>query len=184
LPLEIKDLDFHFENSPTRIVANRNHSEIKLAGITIGPLQEGNEYELHYWIAQELVKAGIAHFREDDCLDAAKLYKIQWRERVQIAGQISELPADFYPKLRRFVANLKEEIAKQPEKIQEYEKARYLTWDIINSRLKKIVALSSGPTQTEEVLKKFTGEERLVYEQVSKIINLWKRQIAELKREG
>jgi hypothetical protein len=184
LPLEIKDLDFRFENSQARIVANRNHPEIKLAGITVGPLQEGSEYELNYWIAHELVKAGIAHFREDDRLDAAKLYKIQWRERVQIAGQISELPENFYPKLRRYIADLKEEISKQPEKIQEYEKARYLMWDIINSRLKKIVALSSGPAQTEEVLKKFTGEERLVYEQVSKFINQWKRQIAEQKREG
>jgi len=184
LPLEIKDLDFRFENSPTRIVANRNHPEIKLAGITVGPLQEGNEYELHYWIAHELVKAGIAHFREDDYLDAARLYKIQWRERVQIAGQISEPPEDFYPKLRRFVANLKEDLAKQPEKIQEYEKARYLMRDIINSRLKKIVTLSSGPVQTEEVLKKFTGEERLVYEQVSKILSQWKKQITEQKCEG
>jgi hypothetical protein len=184
LPLEIKDLDFRFENSPTRIVANRNHPEIKLAGITVGPLQEGNEYELYYWIAHELVKSGVAHFREDDRLDATKLYKIQWRERVQIAGQISELPEDFYPKLRRYVANLKEDLVKAPEKIQEYEKARYLMWDIINSRLKKIVTLSSGPTQTEEVLKKFTAEERLVYEQFSKILALWKKQITEQKNEG
>ncbi len=184
MPFEIKDLDLLFENSPARIIANRNHPEIKLAGMTIGPLQEGNEYEFHFWVASELVKAGIAHFREEDCLDASKLYKIQWRERVQIAGQISDLPEDFYPKLRRFVANLKEDIAKQPEKIQEYEKARYLMWDIINSRLKKIVALSSGPAQTEEVLKKFTAEERLIYEQLSKIINQWRKQIAEQKREG
>ena len=184
MPLGIKDLDFRFENSPARIIANRNHPEIKLAGLSVGPLQEGNEYELNYWIANELVKAGIAHFREDDCLVAAKLYKIQWRERVQIAGQISELPDDFYPRLRRFVATLKEEVSKQPEKIQEYEKARYLMWDIINSRLKKIITLSSGPTQTAEVLKKFTSEERLIYEQIHKIINQWRKQIAEPKNEG
>jgi hypothetical protein len=57
MPLEIKDLDFRFENSPTRIVANRNHPEIKLAGITVGPLQEGNEYEVHNWIAYGLAGA-------------------------------------------------------------------------------------------------------------------------------
>ena len=184
MPLEIRDLDFRFNNSLTRIVANRNYPEIKLAGMSAGPFEEGNEYEVYYWVAQELVKSGIAHFREDDSLDAAKLYKIQWKERVQAAGQISELQEDFYPRLRRYISGLREEIAKQPEKVQEYEKARQLAWDIVNSRLKKIVSLSSGPVQTEEVLKKVTSEERLVYLQLTKTVQDWRKHIIEYQSEG
>jgi DNA replication initiation complex subunit (GINS family) len=149
----------------------------------VGPFEEGNEYELYFWIAQQFVEQGIAHFREEDSLDAAKLYKVVWKERVQIAGQISELPEDFYPKLRRYLANIKEEIAKQPEKVQEYEKAKHLARDIVNSRLKKIVALSSGPAQTDQVLKKFTSEEKFIYQQLGKIINEWKAQILEYEGE-
>jgi hypothetical protein len=184
MPLEIKDLDFRFENSLVRIVANRNNPEIKLAGFSVGPFEEGNEYEVHHWVAVELVKNGIAHFREEDCLDAGKLYKIQWKERVQVAGQISELVEDFYPQLRRYIADIKEGIPKNPEKIQEYDKIRQLSWDIVNSRLKKIVMLSSGPLQTDQVLKKVTGEERLIYEQLGKIIQEWKKQIIEYQNEG
>jgi hypothetical protein len=184
MPMKIKNLDFCFENLLVKIVANRNYPEIQLAGLSAGPFEEGNEYEVHYWIAQELVESGIVHFREDDCLDATKLYKIQWKERVQIAGQISELAEDFYPKLRRYLANIKAEITKHPEKVQEYEKATHLSWDIVNSRLKKIVALSSGPLQTEQTLKKFTSEERFIYEQLSKIINEWKAQIIGLEGEN
>jgi len=184
MPMKIKNLDFCFENLLVKIVANRNYPEIQLAGLSAGPFEEGNEYEVHYWIAQELAESGVAHFREDDCLDATKLYKIQWTERVQIAGQISELTEDFYPKLRRYLANIKEEIAKHPEKVQEYEKAKHLAWDIVNSRLKKIVALSSGPPQTEQILKKFTSEEKLIYEQLSKIINDWKAQIIDFEGEN
>jgi hypothetical protein len=184
MPLKIKNLDFRFENSLVRIVADRNYPEIKSAGLSVGPFEEGNEYEVYHWIAQELAEFGIAHFREEDCLDATKLYKIQWKERVQVAGQISELPEDFYPKLRRYLANIKEEIAKQPEKVREYEKATHLSWDIVNSRLKKIIALSAGPTQTDQVLKKFTREERLIYEQLGKIITKWKAQILEYEEEG
>src|SRR4030042_4808384 len=103
MPLKLKNLDFRFENSLVKIIANRNNPEIKLAGLSIGPFQEGNEYEVYYWIAHELAETGIAHFREDDILDATKLYKIQWKERVQAAGQIAELPEDFYPKLRRYL---------------------------------------------------------------------------------
>jgi len=181
--MKIKTLDFCFENLLVTIVANRNYPEIQLAGLSAGPFEEGNEYEVHYWIAQELAESGIVHFREDDCLDATKLYKIQWKERVQIAGQISELKEDFYPKLRRYLANIKAEIAKHPEKAQEYEKAKHLAWDIVNSRLKKIIALSSGPVQTGQIKKKFTCEERFIYEQLGKIINEWKAQILDFEGE-
>jgi len=184
MPMKIKNLDFCFENLLVKIVANRNYPEIQLAGLSLGPFEEGNEYEVHYWIAQELVETGIAHFREDDCLDATKLYKIQWKERVQIAGQISELAEDFYPKLRRYLASIKKDIAKHPEKAQEFEKAKQSAWDIVNSRLKKIVALSSGPPQTEQILKKFTSEERFIYEQLNKIINEWKAQILDFEGEN
>jgi hypothetical protein len=184
MPLKIKNLDFRFENSLAKIIAERNYPEIKLAGLSIGPLEEGNEYEVYYWIAQELAESGIAHFREDGCLDATKLYKVQWKERVQIAGQISELTEDFYPKLRRYLANIKRDLTTQPEKAQEYEKAKHLACDIVNSRLKKIVALSAGPAQTDQVLRKFTSEERLIYEQLGKIISEWRTQILEYEGEG
>jgi hypothetical protein len=184
MPLKLKNLDFRFENSLVKVIANRNHPEIKLAGLTIGPLTEGNEYEVYYWIAQDLAKAGIAHFREDDILDATKLYKVQWKERVQAAGQISELSEDFYPKLRRYLATAKQEITKQPEKMQEYEKAKTLARDIVNSRLKKIVALSSGPTQGEQFTKKLTAEEKLIYQQLGKIITQWRNQIITYEKEG
>ena len=92
-------LDFCFENSLVRVVANRNCPEIKLAGLTVGPFDEGNEYEVYFWVAKDLAHAGMVHFREDDMLDSTKLFKVQWKEGVQIPGQIIDLPDDFYPKL-------------------------------------------------------------------------------------
>ena len=179
--LTIRNLDFSFENSLVKIVSNRNCPEIKLAGLNVGPFEEGNEYETQYWIARELVKSGIARFREEELLDAAKLYKIQWKERVQTTRQISKLPEDFYPKLRRYLVELKQEIAKKPEKMREYEKVGQLTQDIINSRLKKIVSLASAPAQTEQILRKFAREERFLYEEVYKLVSEWRTQILKNK---
>ncbi|MDH5459676.1 MAG: hypothetical protein OEY95_00020 [Candidatus Bathyarchaeota archaeon] len=178
----IENLDFSFEHSPVKIIANRNCPEIKLAGLKVGPFEEGNEYEVQYWIALELEKHGIARFREEERLDATKLYKIQWKERVQTAGQISKLPENFYPKLRRYLAELKEEIIKKPEKMREYEKVRHLTRDIISSRLKKIVSLASAPAQTEQILKNFTSEERFLYKRLYKLINEWRTQTLEFEK--
>ncbi len=175
--MKITDLDFSFENSLVKIVANRNCPEIKLAGLKAGPFEEGDEYEVQYWIARELVKFGIARFREEGILDSAKLSKIQWKERVQTARQTVKLPENFYPKLRRYLMELKDEIAKKPEKMREYEKVGHLTQDIINSRLKKIVSLTSAPAQRNQILKNFTREERFLYEEIHKLISEWRTQI-------
>ncbi|MEM2117435.1 MAG: hypothetical protein QW386_00250 [Candidatus Bathyarchaeia archaeon] len=181
LSTKIESLDFKFEHSSVKVIANRNCPEIKLAGLTVGPFEEGNEYEIQHWIASELEKTGIVRFREQERLDANKLYKIQWTERVQTAGQISKLPENFYPELRRYLTQLKAEIAKNPEKTREYEKTRQLTQDIVNARLKKIVSLASSPTRTEHMLKNFTGEERFLYEQLYMRIQEWRTQILECK---
>lgn len=175
---KISTLDFCYENSLVKIIANRNCPEIKLAGLSVGPFDEGNEYEVYFWVAKELATAGLVHFREDDALDSTKLYKVQWKEGVQIPGQISELPEDFYPKVRRYLRFLKEE-ATQPDKITEYQKTQHLAKDVVNSRLKKIVALSSAPSQSDQVLKKLSNEEQILYEQLVKLISEWKGKILE-----
>ena len=177
---KIKKLDFCFENLLVKVIANLDYPQIKLAGLSVGPFKEGNEYEVHYWIARELVKSSIAHFIVD-ALDSSKLYKIKWRERNQIAGQISKLPDGFYPKLRRYLIKSKEELILHPEKNREYNKAKDLAWDIINLRLKKIVTLSSGPNQTAFLIKKLTQEERFIYYELGRIINDWKEHILTLE---
>ncbi|MGD6807744.1 MAG: hypothetical protein ACQCN4_12400 [Candidatus Bathyarchaeia archaeon] len=162
-----------------KIVANRNCPEIKLAGLTVGPFDEGNEYEVYFWVAKNLAAAAMVHFREDEMLDGTKLNKVQWKEVSAIPGQISEIPENFYPKLRRYLGELKEQAtqSQQSEKFQEYDRGKHLARDIVNSRMKKIVALASGPGQSEQVLNKLTKEEKIVFEQLVKIISEWKGRI-------
>jgi hypothetical protein len=179
LAAKISTLDFCYENSMVKIVANRNCPEIKLAGLTVGPFDEGNEYEVYFWVAKDLATAGMVHFRESDILDFPKLFKQQWIGGIQTPDQISALPDNFYPKLRRFLSDLKEQASKQSERYQEYDRAKQLARDIVNSRLKKVVALSSAPAQSDQILKKLTSEEKIVYEQLVKIISEWKTGILE-----
>ena len=178
----IRDADFTFENTPIKIIVNRNCPEIELAGLKVGPFQEGREYEVRFWIARELEKAGIARFREEELLDLVKLNKIHWKERVQSTQQISSLTEDFYPRLRHYLADLKRDAIKKPEKMGDYEKARSLSRDIINLRLKKIVSLASAPAQTDQILNNLTREERVVYKVLYETISEWRNEI--LKRKG
>ncbi|MFC1486416.1 hypothetical protein ACFLRN_01845 [Thermoproteota archaeon] len=179
----IRDADFVFENTVIKIVANRDSPEIDLPGIKVGPFKEGKEYEVRYWIATELKKAGIAHIRMNDPLDLMMLNKIQWKERVQTSQRVTSIPEEFYPKLRRFLKDLNEQAIKKPEKRSDSEKAKNLSMDILRMRLKKIVSLaSSGRDQTGQILRSLTKEEKYVYDCLHKIINEWQNEI--LKPQG
>jgi hypothetical protein len=174
-PLTVEDLDFNFENTPVKMIANRRSPEIKVAGETIGQLEEGNEFQVKYWIALELSKSGVARFHVDEKLDLVTLHKLYWRETIQSGKQISMLPENFYPKLRRYLEELKE--STDPSKAQDYEKATRLAHDIINCRLRKIVGLASGPAQTEDILGNLTGEERIFYNHLFEIVSDWRSKI-------
>lgn len=162
---------------------NRNCPEIDLVGIKVGPFEEGKEYEVKFWIAEELEKTGIATFNEESQLDSVKLYKLHWKESVQPTSQIAPLTEDFYPKLRRYLVSLKRDCIKKPEKMKEYEKATRISHDIINCRMKKIVSLSSAPAQTNQILNNLTNEERTLYECLYSIISSWRSEILKAKGE-
>jgi len=178
----IRDADFVFENTPIKIVANRNSPEIDLPGVKIGPFKEGKEYEVRFWIAQELKKSGIAHIREEEPLDSKMLNKIQWKEGFQAAQRVTALPENFYPKLRRYLEELNEEAIKRPEARAHYEKTKKLADDITRTRLKKIVSLASSPAQTRQILGNLTEEELTLYNYLYNIIDKWRNRI--LKTRG
>jgi hypothetical protein len=180
----IKDADFIYENTPVKIVANRNSPKIDLPGSTIGPFKEGQEYEVRLWVANELKKAGIARIRMDDPMDLMVLNKIQWKERVQTSQKVTSVPDDFYPKLRRYLEELNEEAIKKPEKRNDYEKAMNLSDDIARMRLKKIVSLasSSSKTQTSQILRGLTNEEKSIYSHLHTIISQWRNEILKSQR--
>lgn len=172
----IKYSDFIFENDSVTIIAIRSVPKIELVGFSIGPFEEGHEYEVRLWVARELEKDGMVKIREH-MLDATKLYKIQWTERIQAVGQLSSLPEDFYPRLRRLIDELKVASKASLDKMREYEYVRNLSRDIVNCRLRKIVSLASLPMQESQFLKNLTIEERELYEQIRRIISKWRSQI-------
>ena len=178
----VKDVDFVFQNMPIKIVANRDSPKIDLPGVEVGPFKKGKEYEVRFWIAQELRKAGIAHLRMDEPLDLMILNKIHWKESVQASQKVMSLPQHFYPKLRRYLEELNEKAFKTVEYRNDYEKARKLSDDIVRTRLKKIVSLASSPAQTRQFLVNLTKEELALYDYLYYQISKWRTEI--LKKQG
>jgi hypothetical protein len=180
---QMNDVDFGFENSPVRIIINRNMQEIQLVGLKVGPFEEGKEYEVQWWIAVELEKAGVARVREEELLDLKKLDKILWKEKVQQTRQVSHVEEDFYPRLRRFLFSLKSRANNTPEKGAEYRKAIGVAHDIVNMRLHKIVSLASSPEQNTQILKDLAKEERMLFDRLYRSISEWKTNILKVADE-
>jgi hypothetical protein len=177
--ISVEDADFIFENRPLTVVANRNEAEIELAGLSVGPFEEGKEYEVRFWVAQELQRAGIVRFREEDTLDVVKLHKTHWKERVQPSNKVSPLPEEFYPRLRRYLVYLENASSNNSERMRDYEKSLRISRDVVNCRVKKIVSLASSPPLTAQRLQSLTPEERTLYHRLHRIISEWRRKILE-----
>ncbi len=175
--VSVEDADFVFENSLVKVIANRNEAQIELAGLRVGPFDEGREYEIRFWVAQELEKVDIVRFREEDVLDVVKLHKTHWTERVQPTNKVSALSEEFYPRLRRYLVYLKNASQNNGEKLKEYEKATQISLDVVNCRVKKIVSLASCPPLTAQALQSLTPEERALYHRLHQIIGEWRSQI-------
>jgi len=182
LSLTIEDADLEFQNSMVKIVALGSLQELRVAETTVGPLEEGKEYEVRYWIALELVKAGYARFYEDVPMTFLSLNKVHWREtRLQTGRQISPLPESFYPKLRRYLEELRRKAASDASVAGEYSQASRLARDIVSCRLKKIVNLATY-SQAESILRPLSREERDIFESVGAMVSEWESKI--LKTEG
>jgi len=178
--LTIEDVELLFENSKARMVAKRSCPEIEIAGEKIGAFEEGDEFQARVWVGSVLSELGLADFQDEDQLNLVGLHKVFWKEGIQNGKRLSMLPEFFYPKLRRFLSDLKKKSHDDPSLVVEYGKARRLAQDVLNCRLKKIVGLAAAPAQTGDILESMTPEERDLYDQMSRVIRNWESKIVKI----
>jgi hypothetical protein len=175
----VADVDFDFQNLPVRIVLTREIPFSHPATEQLQSIKVGQEGEVPYWVADELVRGGFAKYREEDVLDLAKLSKTHWKETIPSSTQLPSLEADFYCMLRRLLIRLKVEGNQDTSKLREYEKADNLSRDIINCRLRKIASFAAAPGPSSDLLKNMTSEEQALYKRLRSAIGEWKSSILE-----
>jgi len=175
----IADVDFDFQNLPVRIVLTREIPFSHPATERLRSAKVGQEVELPHWIAEELVAADFAKYREEDLMDLARLSKTHWKETIPSSTQLPSLQPAFYCVLRRFLAKLRAEGKQDPSKLREYERAENLSRDVISCRLRKIASFAAGPGSSTDLLKNMTLEEQALYKRLSATISEWKASILE-----
>jgi hypothetical protein len=177
LSVTIEDVDLEFQNTIVKIVALSNLQELRIVDTTVGPLEEGKEYEMRFWIASELVEAGYARFSDDISMALSSLTQIHWREtRLQTGQRISPLPAFFYPKLRHYLNELKQKTVSDPSMAETYRQAARLAQDVVSCRLKKIVNLAPH-ARAESLVQSLSDEERTLFMTIRAMVSEWQSRI-------
>jgi len=175
--MTVDDIDFDFENSQIRIVLTRDIPDLPPKLSRMLSVRIGQEVEVPYWTARELVQLGYAKFREEDVLNYNSLSKIHWRETIPASRQLPALQANFYCLLRRHMADLRELSKQDQVKLRELERTENLVRDIVNCRIRKIVSLAASPTPSEELIQGLTYEERTLYTLLNQTIVEWKTKL-------
>ena len=175
--MSVEDVDFDFENTQTRVVLTREVPDTSPKMSKLSSTRVGQEIEVPYWTAKELVQLGYARFREEDVLNYNSLSKIHWRETIPASRQLPALQGNFYCLLRRHVAELKELSKQDQVRLRELERTETLVRDIVNCRIRKIVSLAASPTPSEELMQGLTFEERILYSILNKTIAEWKSKL-------
>jgi len=175
--MSVEDIDFDFENSQIRIVVTRELPESVPRMGKLSSAKVGQEVEVPYWAARELVHNGYARFREEDTLNYSSLSKIHWRETIPSSRQLPSLQGNFYCLLRRHLGDLRDSSRQDPAKLRELEKTENLARDIVNCRIRKIDSLAASPMPSEEIIKALTHEERVLYSILNRTIEEWKAKL-------
>jgi hypothetical protein len=175
--MSVEDVDFDFENSQTRVILTREVPETSSKMAKFSSARVGQEIDVPYWTAKELVQLGYARFREEDVLNYNSISKIHWRETIPASRQLPALQGNFYCLLRRHLAELRELSRQDQVKLRELERTETLVRDVVNCRIRKIVSLAASPTPTEDLLQGLTYEERILYGILNKTIGEWKSKL-------
>jgi hypothetical protein len=175
--MTVDDIDFDFENMQMRVMLTREIPDTSPKFAKLSSTKVGQEVEIPYWSARELVLLGYAKFRDEDVLNYNALSKIHWRETIPASRQLPALQTNFYCVLRRHLSDLRQQSKQDQVKLRELERSESLVRDIVNCRVRKIVSIAASPTPTEEILQGMTSEERVLYTGLNRTIEEWKAKL-------
>lgn len=186
LLLGLKNLRREYMWSNVKVIVLKDHEDIVLPGTTI-QLRRGTEIAIPRWISKILEEKGIVEVK-DTQMNINELGRYSFLEvhSQTTSSTLQKLPIDFYQRLRDYLENLRENIARKPspELIDEYRKARSYVYDILRVRLSRILALVQVGTETSEIreeLGKLTPEELILYKTIRKLLEDWQKEVIGLE---
>lgn len=172
--------------SNVKAVVLKDHDDIVLPDTTI-QLRRGTEIVIPRWVSKILEGEGIVEVK-DTQMNINELGRYSFLEvhSRSTTSTLQKLPIDFYQRLKDYLVELRENIAKKPspELIDEYRKARSYVYDILRIRLNRILSLvqiSAEASEIREELEKLTPEELILYKSIRRLLEDWQKEVVGLE---
>ena len=176
--MNVRDFIFEWRNHPERIKLIKECAVLEIPNDEkIGPFKEGDEVKLPYWQAKILVKQKYAKFIDLKPIQTGDLHKILYRELPN--PQLTPIDPNFYVKIHDNLLQLTEQNKKTPDLLvlEKIKKMKSLLRDVVSRRFYKLLRIAAtAGSETSEMLKNCSNEEKELYKSLKKILNNWEAQ--------
>jgi hypothetical protein len=160
--------------SPVRVMVKSSLDTLEVGDVEIPKMKAGEAAELPRWVAEELAELNVAEIQEEPF--EGEIFKALTREKMLGAPQLSPLQANFFLRMRRRLATIKEGAATGKYRREDYEKLKDSCYDLIGRRLSKLLSMSSSAS-LQTVGEKITPEERVFFTMSRSFSDEWKRAL-------
>jgi hypothetical protein len=156
----------------TKVKLKSSLENVEAGDYSIGSLSQGETAELPRWVSEELVSLGLAEGSEEPF--EVEIFKALSKEKMMGPLQLSVLPEDFYPRMRRRVENLRVASREGRVRREEFEKLRAVCYDLVGMRLSKLLSISSSSTKASDLGEKLAPEEKSFFSEAQGMSHDWK----------
>jgi hypothetical protein len=156
----------------TRAKMRSSVENLDIGDFHVDRLSEGETVDLPRWVADELIGQGMAESAET--LFESEIFGALSREKMMGPLQLSGLPPDFYVRMRRRLAALKVAVAEGKSRMEDFEKLRAVSYDLVGMRLSKLLSLSSSSATASSLAEKLTPEEAAFFAISQSLSKEWK----------
>ena len=178
LEQRLEALKLLYLNSEVRVLVLRDHPRINIPGLET-ELKRGSEITLPRWVAKYLEEQGIVEIKEQKLTlkDIGRIAFLETRYISKPPSEMLSLPDNFYQKLREYLSNLKAKISEKPtiESVNEHTRLLSYIYDILRSRIQKILILAQLGEDVKDVLNKLAPEELILYKSIRTTIEKWQK---------
>lgn len=160
--------------SPVRVTMRTATEKIEVGDLVLAKANEGERLEMPRWVAEELVALDLAELQEESF--EVEIFKSLTREKILASLQLSPLDPNFYIKMRRRLAAVRQGVEKGKYRREDYEKLRNTSYDLVGRRLSKLLSMSSSAS-VKTIADRITPEEKAFFSIASEISSGWKRAL-------
>jgi hypothetical protein len=156
----------------TRFKMKTSVENLEVGDFHIDRLDEGETVDLPRWVAEEIIAKGMAE--EAVAPFENEVFNALGKEKMMGPLQLSTLGRDFYVKMRRRLATMRDGVAEGRGRKEDFDKLRAGCYDLVGIRLSKLLSLSSSTAQPSSMDERLTPEEAAFFALTQSLSKEWR----------